>query len=398
MKKLIAFSLSLAMLLSLCACGSKTTTSESPSESPSESSNESSSETETASEPEIEPATEEPVETAIPIQCGESIDVENFSMSFDSVELLSEYSYSTSAYGGYTSLYVENGYKLVLAKGHFENKSTSTISSYNSFVLTALVNNSYEVDGYDVHLDFIRDKDFEIDPYTDLDYVLYINIPEKLADMFETVTFTIGFNDDMSAPTTVWNNDGTKTTETDNVYTFTSGLSSNDSASGIDADTTNNSSTAEEVWSVEYYVDDFEQPTDQWYISNYSSGDFVGKFSNSATTDSKLLVQFLIDQENIAIVLLEYGKNVVKNSSTRSVVTYDITIRTADGADHEMTGTLYCGGDRIVIDDAYKSSVYDMFCQEGDIIFRIVESERPTTTYLFTAKTANFGELYQSLI
>lgn len=86
-----------------------------------------------------------------------------------------------------------------------------------------------------MYIQFFRDKFFEIDAYTDLDYILYIQIPEKLADMFETVTFTLGFNNDLSSPSYIQNNDGTLTTETDNLYEFTSGLSSND----VSSDTSN---------------------------------------------------------------------------------------------------------------------------------------------------------------
>ena len=80
------------------------------------------------------------------------------------------------------SLYVEQGYKLLMIKGHFDNVGTSTISD-SAFLRKAVVNDGFEVEGFDVRINFIRDKYFEIDPYTDLDYVLYINIPEKLADI-----------------------------------------------------------------------------------------------------------------------------------------------------------------------------------------------------------------------
>ncbi|HJA70686.1 MAG TPA: hypothetical protein IAA07_03775 [Candidatus Lachnoclostridium stercoravium] len=206
--------------LALTACGSQSTP---QSEAVQETEETTVQEEETT---EAEEETEAEIE-AIPLQCGDQIDNENFSMTFDSIELLPEYSYQTSEYST-TSLYVEEGYQLVLVKGHIENKSTSVISD-SSFNLTAVVNDEYVVDGFDVRLNFIRDKYFEIDPYTDLDYVLYINIPNKLADMFETVTFNIGFNDDMSNPETVFNSDGTSTTETDNLYALTGELSSGSS-------------------------------------------------------------------------------------------------------------------------------------------------------------------------
>lgn len=223
MNKRFAIALVLAICLSLCACTS--------------SAGEPTLPTSTTQDSAVLPATEPVVETdapndepakpeAIPVKCGESIDTENFLMTFDSIELLPEFSYSTSEYSS-TSLYVENGYKLLMVRGHFENRAMVPISD-SSFHFTAVVNGEYVVDGFDVRLNFFRDKYFEIDPYTDLDYVLYINIPEKLAEQFETVTFTLGFKDDMSLLTQTWNSDGTVTWDSDYEYALTGGISGED--------------------------------------------------------------------------------------------------------------------------------------------------------------------------
>ena len=142
-------------------------------------------------------------------------------MTFDSLEVLDEFSYKTSEYSS-TSLYVEDGYKLLLLTGHIENTGTTAFSD-SSFFRTCVVNDSYTVTDYDVRLSFKRDKYFEVDAYTDVDYYLYINIPEKLAAQYEKATFTLGFNDDMSLLTTHYNIDGTKSTPVDNLYTISGG-------------------------------------------------------------------------------------------------------------------------------------------------------------------------------
>ena len=46
--------------------------------------------------------------------------------------------------------------------------------------------------------------------------------------MYENVTFTLGYNNDLSIPTTIWNMDGTKTTEVDNLYAISSNGGFND--------------------------------------------------------------------------------------------------------------------------------------------------------------------------
>lgn len=186
------------------------------------------SKTETAAEPAAEPA-EEPEQgpKVNYLALGDVIQNDHFTMTFESLDLLPEYSYKTSEYSS-TSLYVESGYQLLLVRGHFENTSMAAISDTN-FFKTVTVNGEYVVDGYDVRFTFLRDKYFEIDPYTNLEYFLYINIPDGLAAKFDTAEFTLGFNDDMSTPEQIWNTeDGTMETHTDQLYALVSGLGAAD--------------------------------------------------------------------------------------------------------------------------------------------------------------------------
>lgn len=123
MKRFLAFMLVLVMTLSLAACGGGN---DAPAQDDAEPKTDASTDTPPVDETEPEPEPE-PEQTAIPLQCGDQIDNDNFCMTFESVELLPEFSYSTSEYSS-TSLYVEDGYQLVVVKGHFENKGTSAIS------------------------------------------------------------------------------------------------------------------------------------------------------------------------------------------------------------------------------------------------------------------------------
>jgi len=217
MKKIISIVLTIILLLGMVACGAKETTKPEPQK------NEETKPVEVAEEKE-EKATEqeEPIDeekkNVVSLNIGDTIDNDYFTMTFQSVEILDEYTLPT---GNSSSLspYVEEGYKLLLVEGHFENKSTSTISD-STFYKKAVVNGTFEKDGYDIMMDFARSKYFEIDPYTDYDYILYLCIPEKLAAQFETVTFTLGFNSDLSVPTTVLSENG-KTVETEIVYEIT---------------------------------------------------------------------------------------------------------------------------------------------------------------------------------
>ena len=277
MRKTLSLVLSAALVLALAACGGGGGTPQNSSGSGEPDASKSAPGASSSQPEEVQ----DPGPTATPVQLGGSIDNDNFTMTFDSMELLDEYQYKTSEYSS-TSLYVEDGYKLVVVKGHFENKSTGAISD-SCFNRSALVNGTYEVDGYDVRFNFIRDKYFEIDAYTDLDYVMYINIPNKLAEQFETAEFTIAFNDDLSIPATVWGSDGSESIEADQFYTLSAAAGAAAPAGGDDS--SSSAADTKGLWSVNYYVDDFQQPTEEWYITNETS--FTGTFSNSATTNSK---------------------------------------------------------------------------------------------------------------
>ena len=193
---------------------------------------------------------EAPEDDVIPVSLGGCIDNENFTMTFDSMDLYDEYSFRTSEYSS-TSLFVEDGYKVLVVQGHFTNNSTGTISD-SAFNLKASVNDKYTAEGYDVRISFIRSNTFEIDAYTDVDYVLYVNVPEKIAAEFETATFTIGWKNDMSIPVTVYNVDGTQTVELDQRYALTAGPGAAESAEAIPEEEYNWISLGQTIYTNDY--------------------------------------------------------------------------------------------------------------------------------------------------
>ena len=146
------------------------------------------------------------------------------------------------------------------------------------------------------------------------------------------------------------------------------------------------------IWEITYYVDEFGQYTNQAYVRNKNY--FVGKFSNSATTNSKLYVGVLIDLENVAIKLLEYGSYVVKSYST---VYYDITYLDDAGQKYYTTGIMYKNGDRIYLNNRMliellqKNSSIDIYIKE--------DSEYGVnSTYLVTITKENFNSIYTDFL
>lgn len=141
------------------------------------------------------------------------------------------------------------------------------------------------------------------------------------------------------------------------------------------------------IWRVGHYVDEFGEPTKTGYITNR---EFIkGQFSNTATQDSKLNVNFLITNSNdISIQLYEYaGNNPVKAYSTTS---YKVLIQDNEGKRHELRATNY--SERLSFDKTASKQVHNVLMKGGTIKFKIIEIDTPTTQYDFTISKADWYE------
>lgn len=95
-------------------------------------------------------------------------------------------------------------------------------------------------------------------------------------------------------------------------------------------------STTNKLWEKAYYVDNFGDYTTTSYLRFKER--LNGTFSNSATTNSRLKVQFLIDNPNkMAIKLYEYDYSEVKGSYY-DTSSYYIYIKDESGNTHLLTG------------------------------------------------------------
>lgn len=391
MKKFLAPLLAMVMVLALAACGGGGDTPAPKEDDPPAPT--------TDVPPEEEPKDEEPEEPAEPeppaadfqqVSVGETI-------TLDFVELvIGEPSYGEQLKEN-TSVSKDSKENLFyFLPVTLVNLGGEAVRLTNSTMVKITFDDKYSYEGYALNFGS------EVLPMADTETFFYAEVPPRVLENFEKVDiqfgFTNGFEDyDWEA------NDYEKTVERfDNRYQLISGGGAAPAAGGeagsAGGEADGSAPAAEGIWAVKYYVDDFDQPTDQWYIT--TDDYFEGNFSNSATTKSELNVLMAVDNEEdktrIAIFLYEYGRNLVKNSSTEYVDKYDVTMRTADGTDHSMTGTIYCGADRVFIDDEYVDEVLDAMKGEGTVSFHLVDSERTTSTYLFSIETSNFGSVYDS--
>ena len=141
------------------------------------------------------------------------------------------------------------------------------------------------------------------------------------------------------------------------------------------------------IWSVQYYVDDFGEPTKEGYIKNTNL--ISGTFSNTATQNSALNVKFLItNASDINIMLYEYaGNNPVKAYSSES---YQVLIQDKDGNRLKLIATNY--SDRLNFNKTASKQVHNILLKGGSIKFKIYEIDTPTTEYDFTINNADWYE------
>lgn len=151
------------------------------------------------------------------------------------------------------------------------------------------------------------------------------------------------------------------------------------------------------IWEKRAYVDEFDLPTDEYYISNAEP--IVGKFSNSATTDSELLTYIYIDKGvnyndiSLSFKLIEYGNNVVKNAYSRSLE-YDVAMMDGDEEKYYFSAFMPSGKDQIYVDAEECMTVLTALCGPGTIRFVFTEKENPTSKYSFIIEdSSGLGDL-----
>ncbi|MBE5782376.1 MAG: hypothetical protein E7329_03565 [Clostridiales bacterium] len=160
------------------------------------------------------------------------------------------------------------------------------------------------------------------------------------------------------------------------------------------ADVSNNS------WELKHYVDEFNDPTDAWYVRTTTTG----AFSNTATANSEVTAVLVIDEQNIAIMLYEYGHYPVTNTSSK-MLEYSVRIKDGNDETHTFDGYLTAGGDRIILwsDESFGpydstrslySEIINILSAGGNVRFSISEDGNAVTKYTFRVDANGFKDVY----
>lgn len=139
------------------------------------------------------------------------------------------------------------------------------------------------------------------------------------------------------------------------------------------------------IWRIGHYVDEFGEPTKQGYITNT---DYIkGTFSNTATQNSDLNVNFLItNSSNISIQLYEYADNNPVKAYASEL--YHVYIQDKDGNRVSLIATNR--SDRLSFDQSGSRQVHRILIKGGLIKFRIEEVETSTSQYQFNIQNADY--------
>lgn len=131
------------------------------------------------------------------------------------------------------------------------------------------------------------------------------------------------------------------------------------------------------VWELNHYIDEFGDKTDQAYLEAVAEGEF----SNSATSNSYLVANILVNDSNdIRIMLHEYGRSRVKSSS---IDNYEVKIKDNDGEVYSFGA--YNPGDRLSLFEKKDNLKFnELLKKEVSLSFAIAElGSYSSATYRF---------------
>lgn len=152
-------------------------------------------------------------------------------------------------------------------------------------------------------------------------------------------------------------------------------------------------------WEKKYFVDEFDRPTENAYLT----ASFDGKFSNSVTDNAALTAQLLVSNDTVSIFLYEYGSDLVK-SPYHKEYSNKVLILDDAGEKHQLTFYTYSGANRMttMTDREYYHGYYEEFLElmqrNQSLSFSITNSMYPSNKYSFTIEDiGDFEEKYNEM-
>lgn len=153
------------------------------------------------------------------------------------------------------------------------------------------------------------------------------------------------------------------------------------------------------IWIQRAYVDEFDIPTDWYFIVNDSA--IIGEFSNSVTSGSKLEVYIFcekysnVEEDYIKIRMYEYGSHRVNNVTSKSEY-YKVTMMDAAGNKYYLEGYIPSKSEDIFVADEDAQTIIRALKAGGTIRFAIAPTEKSLDKYSFVIENASgFATIYR---
>lgn len=152
---------------------------------------------------------------------------------------------------------------------------------------------------------------------------------------------------------------------------------------------------AEGIWYADFYPDGSQESAGKWYIT--ASSPLSGTFNDDTVSNQELTAELQADQEGgFTFLLYKYGNEKVANTFPDRDLTYDITMRTPDGAEHKLTGAMAASDNRLSISAEDRPAVLAALQGGGTLHFYIETVESPIRNFLLSVPTDNFAGVYQA--
>lgn len=134
------------------------------------------------------------------------------------------------------------------------------------------------------------------------------------------------------------------------------------------------------IWMYCPYMDEFNQPTDEYYVRNEEL--ITGIFSNPSTVDSPLGVWvFVLDGEHVVIRLLEHGSSLVYNSTSKDKY-YSMTVKDSDGERCLYSAYMNSGSNELIFGTKENDKLIRTLCESKAVSFSINRENKEK--YIFT--------------
>jgi hypothetical protein len=161
-----------------------------------------------------------------------------------------------------------------------------------------------------------------------------------------------------------------------------------------DANSTVRNNNNPGIWEIGEYEDQFGNKTGEKFITPKSM--IRGKFSNPATENSDLDVQFIYsDKDGVTIRLYEYGKQLGSPATAIGIEKVNIAIQDGNGQQYNFTGGMSQTWMFFDLND--RETVKQILLAGGNIKFRIIiDTVGVISNYSFDITNANgFDVVYQ---